>query len=100
VLYQRYCASCHGLEGRGDGPAAASLTPAPTDLTAGSADVPHLMQVIDGRQIVRAHGSATMPVWGAVLSQAHADAHTQRIVLLEIQSLAEHVASLAAGAKR
>ncbi|MFC0339488.1 c-type cytochrome [Paracoccus niistensis] len=28
-----YCADCHGATGKGDGPAAPSLTPAPTDLT-------------------------------------------------------------------
>ncbi len=28
-LYQTHCASCHGEHGRGDGPAAASLTPRP-----------------------------------------------------------------------
>lgn len=31
-LYQTHCAACHGAEGRGDGPAAASLSPAPADL--------------------------------------------------------------------
>lgn len=30
-LYARQCASCHGLQGRGDGPAAAGLDPAPID---------------------------------------------------------------------
>lgn len=30
-LYQTHCALCHGVEGRGDGPAAATLEPAPTD---------------------------------------------------------------------
>lgn len=29
ALYQAHCASCHGEQGRGDGPAAASLTPSP-----------------------------------------------------------------------
>ena len=32
-LYQRECASCHGRAGRGDGPAAGGLSPAPTDLS-------------------------------------------------------------------
>lgn len=99
VLYERYCASCHGVAGRGDGPAAGALTPSPTDLTSLAADVPHLMQVIDGRQAVRAHGSSAMPVWGTVLSQAHADAHTQRTVLLEVQALAEHAARLASAGR-
>lgn len=30
-LYQQNCASCHGASGRGNGPAAAGLEPAPTD---------------------------------------------------------------------
>jgi mono/diheme cytochrome c family protein len=29
VLYQTYCASCHGARGAGDGPAAAALDPKP-----------------------------------------------------------------------
>lgn len=32
ALYSRHCASCHGAEMRGDGPAAAGLMPAPTAL--------------------------------------------------------------------
>lgn len=32
-LYQQSCAICHGAEGKGNGPAAAALTPKPTDLT-------------------------------------------------------------------
>ncbi len=31
-LYRAHCAVCHGPEGRGDGPAALSLTPRPADL--------------------------------------------------------------------
>jgi mono/diheme cytochrome c family protein len=30
-LYQQSCVSCHGVEGRGDGPLARSLTPRPAD---------------------------------------------------------------------
>ena len=33
VVYERYCASCHGDSGLGDGPAAAGLEPAPADLS-------------------------------------------------------------------
>ncbi|MGH1347619.1 MAG: c-type cytochrome [Nannocystales bacterium] len=34
ALYAEHCASCHGDEGRGDGPGAAGVLPAATDLTA------------------------------------------------------------------
>jgi Cytochrome c len=32
-LFVRYCASCHGVSGRGDDPEAAALQPSPADLT-------------------------------------------------------------------
>jgi high-affinity iron transporter len=35
ALYGMHCASCHGATGLGDGPAAASLDPPPSDLTDG-----------------------------------------------------------------
>jgi mono/diheme cytochrome c family protein len=34
-LYARWCATCHGPEGRGNGPAAPSLIPRPRDFTKG-----------------------------------------------------------------
>lgn len=34
VIYQSYCAVCHGSEGRGDGPLAAELPVVPADLAA------------------------------------------------------------------
>jgi high-affinity iron transporter len=37
AVYDRECASCHGALGRGDGPAAAGLDPAPASLAAGTA---------------------------------------------------------------
>jgi mono/diheme cytochrome c family protein len=33
-LFNRYCASCHGYEGGGDGPSARSLDPGPRDFRA------------------------------------------------------------------
>ena len=35
ALYRRHCAVCHGIAGRGDGPAAGLLSPPPRDFTAG-----------------------------------------------------------------
>ena len=43
ALFAENCASCHGADGRGDGPAAASLPVPPADLTAG-----HLWEHADG----------------------------------------------------
>ncbi len=78
-LYAVHCASCHGREGRGDGPVAASLDPPPPDLTTlasrpgGRFDETTLLGVIDGRYAVAAHGPREMPVWGAVFVTEHRD---------------------------
>lgn len=79
-LYKRFCASCHGPDGAGDGPVAASLKQRPPDLAGITArhrgEFPEatLRQIIDGRAGVKAHGARDMPVWGADLPQAGADA--------------------------
>jgi mono/diheme cytochrome c family protein len=96
ALYQRYCASCHGTTGLGDGPAAAALATPPTNLATLRPNVPQLMQVIDGRLAVRAHGTSAMPVWGEAFEEIHLDdAYAKRTALLQVQALAEYVASLA-----
>jgi mono/diheme cytochrome c family protein len=69
-LYTRYCASCHGVTARGDGPTAASLKTPPADLTRLAArwgdplDRERLAEFLDGRNSPRAHGTSEMPVWG------------------------------------
>ncbi len=68
--FERYCVSCHGTGGRGDGPVAGSLTPPPADLTriaarrGGVFPAAEIAAYVDGRTDVSAHGSRSMPVWG------------------------------------
>jgi putative copper export protein/mono/diheme cytochrome c family protein len=38
ALFRTHCVGCHGPQGRGDGPAAAGLSPQPADLTAAHVD--------------------------------------------------------------
>lgn len=64
-----YCAGCHGIEARGNGPMAPILTLQPADLTAltdrNSGTFPRFDVIarIDGRNPLVAHGSP-MPVYG------------------------------------
>jgi mono/diheme cytochrome c family protein len=68
--YQQHCTACHGLGGRGDGPAAAALKTPPSDLTRiaarrnGVFPAGEIAKFIDGRFHITAHGSREMPVWG------------------------------------
>jgi mono/diheme cytochrome c family protein len=85
-LFQRYCASCHGTQGKGDGPAAASLRTKPADLThiaarrGGKFPDGEIAQKIDGRFTVVAHGSREMPVWGEVFSHGIPEAGTAEAI--------------------
>jgi mono/diheme cytochrome c family protein len=68
ALYDLHCATCHGLEGRGNGPMAPALILQPPPLNGLSAKhggFPMLRVVsrIDGRDPLVSHGSP-MPVYG------------------------------------
>jgi len=75
--YLNYCASCHGVDGKGNGPLAPTLKIAPSDLTVISkknkGNFPYTMirKTIESRELglARAHGPREMPVWGPVFSQ-------------------------------
>ncbi|MDJ0926995.1 MAG: c-type cytochrome, partial [Gammaproteobacteria bacterium] len=69
-LYTRFCATCHGDFGRGDGRVGQALAVVVPDLTTlaerqgGQINVEQLMSIIDGRTVITAHGTRYMPVWG------------------------------------
>jgi mono/diheme cytochrome c family protein len=99
ALYRAHCASCHGTSGRGDGPVAEFLKVPPADLTQiashdrGAFPAAQVQRVIDGRQLVRTHGDAKMPVWGDVFSQSltHED---EAAVRQKIEALVNYLRSI------
>ncbi len=68
--FYRFCASCHGEDGTGNGPVAKVLPIMVPNLTTlqqrqGSEYRENtLRRIIDGRSIVIYHGTRYMPVWG------------------------------------
>jgi mono/diheme cytochrome c family protein len=97
-LYERYCASCHGVSGRGDGPVSKSLTVEVPDITryadrhGGFFDREFVERIIDGRHVIAAHGTRTMPVWGEAFSLARlGDPDAERAARLQIVRLADYV---------
>lgn len=71
TTFQRYCASCHGPEGEGDGNVAQYLKIPPADLTQlvarhGEFPAETVRRFIDGRDEAPGHGTREMPVWGEV----------------------------------
>jgi mono/diheme cytochrome c family protein len=94
ALYRARCAVCHGPEGRGDGPAAALLTPPPRDFTTGvykfrstpSGTLPTEADVF--RTITRGLPGTSMPPFADLLPEA------------ERRALARHVLALAPASRR
>jgi len=97
-MFNSYCASCHGTNGKGDGPAADALKMKPADLTILSKDndgkypTMKVSSAIRGDADVPAHGNKEMPVWGQLFSSisgGHESEVDQRIANLNkyIESL-------------
>ena len=96
--YAFYCATCHGANGKGDGPAAAALKARPPDLThlaRGQGGTFPRTEVEDfvtgGGRPVPAHGSGAMPVWGPIFhSLDPSDIRTR----VRIANLVEYLESI------
>jgi len=72
-IFRYYCATCHGRDARGKGPAASALKTPPADLTKlaannrGQFPAERVTRFITaGRSDAQAHGSSEMPVWGPI----------------------------------
>ena len=99
--YVRYCASCHGIDGRGKGPVAKELKKPPTDLTRitarrkGRFPDAEIAQYIDGRTVVPAHGTREMPVWGKRFSEQYgSDSVAEEVTRGKIGVLIQYLKSI------
>ena len=99
-LFRFYCASCHGLEGKGDGPVAPALTRRPPDLTTiarrngGRFPTGRIEGFVTGnRQPTLAHGSAEMPVWGPIFTALDPEDRMNRIRIENIIAFIESIQS-------
>src|SRR5215471_14364409 len=99
-MYNAYCASCHGADGKGNGPAAPALKVSPTNLTLmtarnhGSFPETHVAAVLQGDAMTPAHGSKDMPVWGPIFHSM--GGHSQAQVQLRIRNLTNYLESIQA----
>jgi len=97
-MYDAYCASCHGVDGKGDGPAASALKMPTTNLTTlaanngGKFPATHVAAVIQGDAMPPAHGNIDMPVWGPIFMSI--GGHSPADVQLRIRNLTAYIGSL------
>ncbi|MGA2429803.1 MAG: cytochrome c [Candidatus Acidiferrum sp.] len=96
--YTQYCASCHGLDARGDGPAAPMLKTPPPDLTTlanrhgGKFPREYVFDVLRFGTRIVSHGSSDMPIWGPVFGSL--DNYDEAAVRKRIKDLCDYLESL------
>ena len=98
VMFKQYCAACHGLDAKGNGPARAALKiPAP-DLTTlakrhgGEFPIDYVTNVLQFGPGLAAHGSSDMPTWGAIFM--YMDNNNHAAVQKRIKNLCDYLIML------
>lgn len=99
-MYRAYCASCHGLDGKGHGAVAPRLKQAPPDLTRlarshkGTFPSGLVASVIRGEASTGSHGAQEMPVWGPVFRSF--DGRQDAVVQQRVATLTRYLESIQA----
>ncbi len=95
ALYKAYCATCHGTDGKGNGPMTESLKIKTPDLTRISIregskfPLARVQKIISGEESMAAgHGTREMPVWGPIFSQVSRD---QDLGRMRVYNLAKFI---------
>ena len=97
-MFKTYCASCHGVDGKGHGPAAEALKIPPTDLTVlskkngGKFPAGRVSRVVEGADVITAHGSSDMPTWGPIFHSL--DPSNAALTKLRISNLTKYIESM------
>jgi len=101
MYYRQYCATCHGPNGKGDGPLAAALKSKSTDLTqlakqnGGKFPYMDVLDYIDGAKPIASHGSKEMPAWGETFqSDSAGDPMQQAMVRGRLMLLTDYIRSI------
>jgi mono/diheme cytochrome c family protein len=103
TLYRGYCASCHGLEGRGDGPVAPAMNYVIQDLrtiqarNGGVFPRQMIKEIIDGGGMRAVHGTCDMPVWGWAFYLAESrigEEKPKKFAAARISALADYLESI------
>jgi len=101
-MYVSYCASCHVIDGKGNGPVAPALKRQPADLSVlsrnngGRFPSKHVNSVLQFGEETPAHGTAEMPVWGSVLTRMDVGAPQPEMKALRVSNLNRYLQLLQA----
>ena len=94
-MYKDYCAACHGIDGKGNGPAVEFLKAPPSDLTTmakrnkGKFSNDQFATVLRFGTTTHPHGTSDMPIWGPLFRTQNKD-----LAELRIHNLSSFVESI------
>ena len=97
-IFMDRCSSCHGKDGKGNGPAARALKTAPGDLTLltkknrGVFAAERVRKIVGDWVDIDAHGSLEMPIWGGLFHPRNVV--DQQIANLRIKNLVAYIESI------
>jgi mono/diheme cytochrome c family protein len=98
AMYNAYCASCHGMDAKGHGPAATAMKTTVPDLTllakshGGTYPAFSVAETLRLTRPLTAHGSSEMPIWGPVFSRV--SRQDNAVIQQRIHNLNSYIESL------
>jgi mono/diheme cytochrome c family protein len=100
AMYGNYCAPCHGVDGKGNGPMSSSLKRTPTNLTLlsknnhGVYPESHVVGVLGHGATASGHNKSGMPEWAETLGNI--DQNNKLDVPLRISNLSKYLQTIQA----
>jgi len=98
IMFKDYCAACHGMNGKGNGPAVIFLKTPPPDLTTMATRYKEKSVERTVRAALKfgteskAHGTVNMPLWGPIFNAMPAS--DQGIVQMRLDNLSQYIESI------
>ena len=98
-IFQNWCAACHGPDGRGKGPVSKTLKREVPDLTRlslrndGAFPAIHVQTIImfGADDLLPAHGSKEMPIWGPIFHEIEFD---QDLGYVRLENVTKYLESI------
>jgi mono/diheme cytochrome c family protein len=100
-MYHQFCAACHGVDAKGNGPVAVRLKTPPPNLTTlakrntGKFHYDYVASILRFGLGPTAHGSSEMPTWGPIFQ--FIDKDNERAVQQRIRNICAYLESLQEG---
>jgi mono/diheme cytochrome c family protein len=100
-IFRYYCAACHGVDGRGHGPASVALKHPVPDLTlvsrrsGGQFPYQRVKEIVGGEESgPPAHGNREMPIWGPIFHEVESDQDWGEV---RLDAITKYIASIQRG---